>query len=355
MSRNLKNFLIRLGALGAAACSSVYAANSAPNHTAVIARPQPIARSPYGVELVAEDGNILHAYQRGGRYYVLGRHGDRYSIRVRNPTGRRVEAVISVDGLDVVDGETADFRTKRGYLVPAYGEVVVDGFRTSTTEVAAFRFSSVASSYADRKGKGRNVGVIGVAIFEERAEPEQQVIVPEPTYGRDDEDRPYYGDGRGATTGARHAQADATAKAAPPPRVGGAGGGGKAPAAANGGPAPSATPSAPQAAQGRTRTAMRDSDEGGMREETGEACCSERRSRPGLGTEWGEQRYSAVDFTRFVRASSTVPSAIAELRYNDASGLRALGIRLEPEPDQDELMRRETADPFPGSFAAPPP
>jgi hypothetical protein len=82
-----------------------------------------------------------------------------------------------------------------------------------------------------------------------------------------------------------------------------------------------------------------------------------RKSRPGLGTQWGEERYSAVDFTSFERASETMPTAVAELRYNDAEGLRALGIALEPAPDGDEIMQRETADPFPSSrgFATPPP
>ena len=71
------------------------------------------------------------------------------------------------------------------------------------------------------------------------------------------------------------------------------------------------------------------------------------KSRPGLGTEFGESRTSAATFTRFVR-SSTRPIAIAELRYNDMAGLVALGIPVQPLPDSGELMTRETADPFPG-------
>src|SRR5207237_1521720 len=42
-----------------------------------------------------------------------------------------------------------------------------------------------------------------------------------------------------------------------------------------------------------------------------------RTNRLGLGTEFGESRYSAASFTKFVR-SSTRPIAVAELRYNDA-------------------------------------
>ncbi|HLU68977.1 MAG TPA: hypothetical protein VKZ63_21995 [Kofleriaceae bacterium] len=335
MARNLHTFLVRIAAVGAAACSSAYAVHSAPDH-AITQRPTPLTRSPYEVELIDAHGRVLDTYAHRGRYYIHGQAGDRYSIRVKNPTGRRVEAVISVDGLDVIDGETADFARKRGYVVPAYGELTVDGFRMSTTHVAAFRFSSVASSYAGRKGKARNVGVIGVAIFAEKEQP--QVIMPAPgpvTSGSGTGG--WYRGGSGAKAESRDYDRSA-------------------PAAGEAAPAPRSEPSG-GAAPPRTRAPARiDSNTGDHR--GGDVCCRPQvRQRPGLGTEWGEHRYSAVDFTRFVRAHATVPTAMAELRYNDSEGLRALGIRLAPSPDQDELYRRETADPFPGShgFAAPPP
>ena len=78
------------------------------------------------------------------------------------------------------------------------------------------------------------------------------------------------------------------------------------------------------------------------------------RERLGLGTEFGEQRYSAASYTRFVRGAGR-PAAIAELRYNDAAGLLALGIPLQPTPDDRELILRETANPFPGDHFARPP
>ena len=78
-----------------------------------------------------------------------------------------------------------------------------------------------------------------------------------------------------------------------------------------------------------------------------------RTERPGLGTEFGEQRTSAASYTRFVRAADR-PIAIAELRYNDAAGLIALGVPLQPQPDEYELMTRETAEPFPGDHFARP-
>jgi hypothetical protein len=106
------------------------------------------------VSILSEGGDTLQTFGRGGRYYLLGDTGERYIIRVSNPTARRIEAVVTVDGLDVIDGEGGDLH-KRGYVIQPYGELRVEGFRTSTTEVATFRFSSVASSYAGPQGARR--------------------------------------------------------------------------------------------------------------------------------------------------------------------------------------------------------
>lgn len=119
------------------------------------------------VSLRDEHGQPLPAYLVGDRAYVVGQAGRRYSIRVENRTPYRLEAVVSVDGLDVIRGTDASL-AHRGYILPPWGSVTIDGFRQSTETVAAFRFGSVASSYAAQTtGSARNVGVIGVALFAE--------------------------------------------------------------------------------------------------------------------------------------------------------------------------------------------
>jgi hypothetical protein len=118
------------------------------------------------VRLLDADGRPLPSFEVASRDYVVGEHGQAYSIEVRNHSGSRIEVVATVDGLDVVDGEEGSF-SKRGYVVGPFDTVEIDGFRRSTDTVAAFRFGSVRDSYAGRKGKARNVGVIGVAFFHE--------------------------------------------------------------------------------------------------------------------------------------------------------------------------------------------
>jgi hypothetical protein len=128
----------------------------------------PVANGALRIGLKDENGTWLNGFTTTGRNYVVGEAGRRYSIVVRNATPFRIECVLSVDGLDVLDGKAASF-SKRGYIVDPKGEIEVDGFRTSTTQVAAFRFGSVRGSYASQKhGDTANVGVIGLAVFNER-------------------------------------------------------------------------------------------------------------------------------------------------------------------------------------------
>jgi hypothetical protein len=126
-----------------------------------------IAGGALSVRLLDSWGSPLPTYDLGSRSYVTGRHGDRYVIQIQNHTAQRFEAVASVDGLDVIDGRPGSL-AKRGYLIAPWGSLEIEGFRRSMSEVAEFRFGSVSSSYAARTGSDRNVGVIGVAFFDER-------------------------------------------------------------------------------------------------------------------------------------------------------------------------------------------
>lgn len=128
----------------------------------------PVSNGALQIGLKGENGAWLGGFTASSRNYVVGEAGGRYTIVVRNATPFRIECVLSVDGLDVLDGKDASF-SKRGYIVDPRGEIEVDGFRTSATQVAAFRFGSVRGSYAAQKhGETANVGVIGLAVFHER-------------------------------------------------------------------------------------------------------------------------------------------------------------------------------------------
>lgn len=124
-------------------------------------------RGAVTVRLLDGSGRPLEGFTSSGNTYVVGDHGQRYIIQIKNNTGVRFEAVTTVDGLDVINGRSGSF-SNRGYIVNGFSTVDIDGWRRSTDTVAAFRFGRVSESYANKKGDDRNVGVIGVALFEER-------------------------------------------------------------------------------------------------------------------------------------------------------------------------------------------
>lgn len=161
--------------LFAAALLIALAASAEPPRRHRVWRPRPEPR--FRVTLEAPSGRQLRTFRHRGRTFVLGEPGEAYVIRIRNFSAQRVEAVVSVDGRDAVSGEVADFVRHRGYLVPAFGSVRIDGFRQSLARVAAFRFTDPSDSYSSRMGTPGNVGIIGVAFFKERA---RRVMAPPP-------------------------------------------------------------------------------------------------------------------------------------------------------------------------------
>jgi hypothetical protein len=112
----------------------------------------------------------LPVYAKDGRRYVVGALGHEYAIRIRNTTGVRILAVTSVDGVNVVTGETAA-PDQSGYVIEPWGSVEIAGWRKSLQRTAAFFFTDLGNSYAARTGRPFDVGVIGVAVFAERPQP----------------------------------------------------------------------------------------------------------------------------------------------------------------------------------------
>jgi hypothetical protein len=286
----------------------------------------------YELEVLV-DGVASRTFLHAGETHVLGDQGSRYILRVHNRSGRRIEAVVSVDGLDVIDGKPADFANKRGYLVSAYGYVDIEGWRLSEREAAAFRFAPIGESYAAKTGKARNVGVIGVAVFPERiVRPAPPVYVPEPRY-------------HGGSHERRSAPADdfssAESYGSAAPQKG---------RMERESPAPAAATSAPSRGRASAEAKAEAPASSG-------AARSRAPSRGGLGTEFGEAVSSEIRQVAFVRAHSSRPSVLLGARYNDRSGLYALGIDVDGYDDPSDLALRQSARPFPVSqrgYARPP-
>lgn len=124
------------------------------------------------------EGRRLPVYWHEGRAYVVGKPGNEYQVSVRNRLREDVLAVVSVDGINVISGETAD-PGQTGYVLSSSQGYDIQGWRKSMSETAAFYFTSLPDSYAARTGRPDNVGVIGVALFRKKPErPQPQSIAP---------------------------------------------------------------------------------------------------------------------------------------------------------------------------------
>ena len=116
------------------------------------------------------EGRQLQVYWHEGRAYVVGKPGNEYAVRIRNRQRDDVLGVISVDGVNVITGETA-LAQQSGYVLAPYRQFDISGWRKNLASTAAFYFTSLPDSYAARTGRPDNVGVIGVALYRKKEEP----------------------------------------------------------------------------------------------------------------------------------------------------------------------------------------
>jgi hypothetical protein len=262
-------------------------------------------------------GQILPMHVHRGEYWVAGQPGAKYAIQIRNSRGPRVLAVTSVDGLNVLSGETADYG-QSGYVFESGQRYGIDGWRKSNSEVAAFVFTaSPGDSYAERIGKPRDMGVIGVALFRER--PPVAVYSPPVVTQRSEIPAPSSADHsdkfRESASGTAQAPAS---KAAPTMRE----------------PAPAAATAPPPAPTAQADTSSRKAAPAMERERY--AALPAPMPSPKLGTAHGERETSVVSRTQFVRNSSQ-PDEIIRIRYDSHANLVALGIipspRVQPVPN----------------------
>ena len=254
-----------------------------------------------------DTGRTLPVYSHGGRHYVAGRPGTRYAIALRNQTGGRLLNVISVDGVNVVSGETASW-PQTGYVLDGGRAYQITGWRKSDQEVAAFEFTALGDSYAARTGRPANVGVIGIAVFRERPLPPPLAQAPvAPSTARE-----------------RASAADS-------------GPGANAPASPGAG-------AAAGSASGAAKAAERDDASAGAGRNEASA---ERRAAPSptakLGTGHGGREASYVTRTAFERVSDR-PDEVVTIWYDSRENLIAMGVI--PSPVSSHWPRPQ---PFPQS------
>jgi hypothetical protein len=116
-------------------------------------------------------GRSIQEFPHNGQVFIEGREGSNFEIEIKNHTNQRVEAVLSVDGLSILDGEEAGYGS-RGFVLDPFQIARIPGWKLTDQAAAAFVFSGSKGSYvAQSTGSARNTGVIGVMAFKEKAQP----------------------------------------------------------------------------------------------------------------------------------------------------------------------------------------
>jgi hypothetical protein len=105
--------------------------------------------------------------------YLEARHGENYSILIRNRTPERLGVVIAVDGRNIISGKKSDLKNSENmYIVNGYEYGKYDGWRTSSNQVHKFYFTDTADSYAMRTfSDSTAMGIIAVAVYREKERP----------------------------------------------------------------------------------------------------------------------------------------------------------------------------------------
>jgi hypothetical protein len=212
-------------------------------------------------------GEHLQTWEHQGRIYVVGRPGDRYAIEIRSHAQERLLAVLSVDGVNAITGQTAA-GNQSGYILEARQRAEILGWRKTMDDVAAFYFTALPDSYAARTGRPDNVGVIGAALYREYVEAPVVFPVPPRIYE-------------------------------PQSSVG----------AVQASPAPKYKSSVPQAAGDRNETSARRADR--------------------LGTGHGERVAASTQYADFRRASDQ-PVKVMTIYYDSYANLVAQGVIAGP-------------------------
>jgi hypothetical protein len=281
-------------------------------------RPYPEVRSDFWADGTLVDVQLrvdgeaapLYLSPKGDRrHYFEAFAGRNYSVVLRNNSPRRIGVLLTVDGLNVVNGEiTRRSPNEPMYVLDPWESATIQGWRTSLNDVRRFVFVDEKRSYAERTGQANSdMGWIRVLAFREKTvarifnwKNEQSPDLP----WRD-------------TVGERE-QRSKNEPEAVAPRAG-----------ADKAPAPTLQ-RMDESSQEKSMAGLESQGSGG--------------SYPGTG--WGDRRIDRVNYVNFTPERTAVDQLV--FRYEYARGLVALGIY----PDRNRLRERDRGGMV--GFAKPP-
>jgi len=253
-------------------------------------------------------GRPVREYRHNGQTFIEGRKGTDFVLRVRNTIGCRILAVISIDGLSIMDGKVASVNDI-GYIIDPYEFIDIPGWRLNDHAIAKFVFDASAGSYAAQMDKPQNIGVIGCAIFKEEPRP--------PVMRHTVLDMNRGGDPRGQTRGGHSGVGNMTYNSA----------------TWTGGPTSSTT--SPFKGGESVATVY---------------CSSTPQVQQEVGTGFGAEQTHEVTSVEFNRNNLT-PDETLEIRYDSKKALKKRGVPMR----KPVTVTRKEPTPFPADENCKPP
>lgn len=130
------------------------------------------------------NGKPVTEVVHNGQTYIEGRKKTNYELFFRNNSHMQVLVVPSVDGMSVIDGESAG-KQSPGYVVDPRSEVTIPGWTVNGQEAAEFIFHAQGAhwndeqTYAEEIGAdSSNQGAIGFMVFRRKVNPVRKSYSP---------------------------------------------------------------------------------------------------------------------------------------------------------------------------------
>jgi hypothetical protein len=123
------------------------------------------------------NGKPVTEVVHNGQTYIEGRKKTTYELYFRNNSSMQALVVPSVDGMSVIDGESAG-KQSPGYVVDPWSEVVIPGWTVNGDEAAEFIFHAQGAHWSDEEtyaeaigADASNQGAIGFMVFHRKVKP----------------------------------------------------------------------------------------------------------------------------------------------------------------------------------------
>ena len=275
---------------------------------------------------IIQAGRVLRTIHYNGQMYIEAPPVGTYEVRLTNNSPQRRMAVMSVDGVNVINGKSAGYDGP-GYVFSPWQSYAIKGWRRTSSEVASFTFEASEGSYAAQTGRGtKNTGVIGLAVFNEK--PNIFFQTPITIYSTTTMDsNSSWHNPRGIPINAAHEEADTSRGIS-----------------CNATSTMGRECSVQTASTKTVRRSVTRGTNGRFQGQDAVASASPSPA-PTLGTGYGSQTSQYTMETTFERASTT-PALIVQAHYATTEKLREWGVPV------DAPFAPVAPDPFPASGGA---